>query len=344
MLLSKIVDCSFGARQFTPVLVGFCVGISICLIVTNTATVNSPCKENGRTVFNEEYSDRSDLFTIEDSKDSKSYQDNVEDLSDYEPRINLLGKPHSAKKEPISFIRPRFFSTELGIKEKCFVAVLSSIKQISTIGLAVNKTLAHHVNRLAFFVEVAQGDKLDIKTLPIVGFKDSQQGLLTLHTLKYLADKLTAAYSFFFFIKDTTFVDGRKLDKLVKHISVSEHVYMGLPGSDPTSNPSVCSLESGILLSGSVLQAVSPFLESCTDEFAFNSEDDKIGLCIYKALNLTCQSQVQVFQPLINSSYPLLFFSVTRVTNFQHFISTSMLAMPKSWNKSGIRSQSFHAQ
>ncbi|EFX79462.1 hypothetical protein DAPPUDRAFT_52547 [Daphnia pulex] len=226
--------------------------------------------------------------------DSKIAQDeNTEDLSDYDPRINLAGKPHSAKKEPQTLIRPRYLSTELGIKEKNFVAVLSSIKQISTLGLAMNETLAHHVNRLAFFVEVVGNDKLDVKTLPIVGFKDSQQGLLTLHTLKYLADKLAVGYSYFFLIKDTTFVDGRKLDNLTKHISITENVYMGLPGTHPTSNPSVCSLDSGILISSSILLAISPLLETCTEDFAFNSDDEKIGLCIFKALNLTCQSQVQ---------------------------------------------------
>ncbi|EFX68349.1 hypothetical protein DAPPUDRAFT_260261 [Daphnia pulex] len=163
------------------------------------------------------------LFT----DDSKIAQDeNTEDLSDYDPRINLAGKPHSAKKKPQTLIRPRYLSTELGIKEKNFVAVLSSIKQISTLGLAMNKTLAHHVNRLAFFVEVVGNDKLDVKTLPIVGFKDSQQ-------------------------------------------------------------------DSGILISSSILLAISPLLETCTEDFAFNSDDEKIGLCIFKALNLTCQSQVQ---------------------------------------------------
>jgi hypothetical protein len=60
--------------------------------------------------------------------------------------------------------------------------------------------------------------------------------------LKYLADKLAVGYSYFFLIKDTTYVDGRKLDNLTKHISITENVYMGLPGTHPTSNPSVCSL------------------------------------------------------------------------------------------------------
>lgn len=140
-------------------------------------------------------------------------------------------------------IRPRYYSTELGIKERSFVAVLSSIKQISTLGLAINQTLAHHVNRLAFFVDVNQKEeKLDVKNLQIVGFKDSQQGLLTLHTLKYLADKLAVGFSYFFFIRDTTYVDGRKLDRLIKNLSIFEHVYMGLPGTEPTDIPSICSL------------------------------------------------------------------------------------------------------
>lgn len=287
----RMVDRLFCCRPFTPILIGICVGVTISLIVTNVRIENN-CLEN-ISVLRDSF-DRSHNIDSVFTEDSKNLQEeNTEDLSDYDPRINLAGKPHSAKKEPQTLIRPRYLSTELGIKEKNFVAVLSSIKQIPSLGLAINETLAHHVSRLAFFVEVAGTDKLDVKTLPIVGFKDSQQGLLTLHTLKYLADKLAVGYSYFFFIKDTTYVDGRKLDNLTKHISITENVYMGLPGTHPTSNPSVCSLDSGILISSSVLLAISPLLETCTEEFAFNSDDEKIGLCIFKALNLTCQSQLQ---------------------------------------------------
>ncbi|XP_046651600.1 chondroitin sulfate glucuronyltransferase-like [Daphnia pulicaria] len=292
MLSLRMVDRLLACRPFTPVLIGICVGISISLIVTNAGN-DSGCMEKSSAFFGDIF-DKSHSVESLFTDDSKIAQDeNTEDLSDYDPRINLAGKPHSAKKEPQTLIRPRYLSTELGIKEKNFVAVLSSIKQIPTLGLAINETLAHHVNRLAFFVEVVGNDKLDVKTLPIVGFKDSQQGLLTLHTLKYLADKLAVGYSYFFLIKDTTYVDGRKLDNLTKHISITENVYMGLPGTHPTSNPSVCSLDSGILISSSVLLAISPLLETCTEDFAFNSDDEKIGLCIFKALNLTCQSQVQ---------------------------------------------------
>jgi len=241
MLSLRMVDRLIACRSFTPILIGICVGISISLIVTNAGN-DSGCTEKSSVFFGDIF-DKSHSIESLFTDDNKVAQDeNTEDLSDYDPRINLAGKPHSAKKEPQTLIRPRYLSTELGIKEKNFVAVLSSIKQIPTLGLAINETLAHHVNRLAFFVEVVGNDKLDVKTLPIVGFKDSQQGLLTLHTLKYLADKLAVGYSYFFLIKDTTYVDGRKLDNLTKHISITENVYMGLPGTHPTSNPFVCSL------------------------------------------------------------------------------------------------------
>ena len=243
MLLSKIVDFSIGSKQYMPLFVGFCVGISLCLIFTNNSVINETCNSsNTQPLFS--YALEKDSFLPSNVIPMDVQENYPEDSNDYDPRINLDGKPHSAKKEPHILVRPRYYSTELGIKERSFVAVLSSIKQISSLGLAINQTLAHHVNRLAFFVDVAHNkeEKLDVKALQIVGFKDSQQGLLTLHTLKYLADKLAVGYSYFFFIRDTTYVDGRKLDRLVKNLSITEHVYMGTPGTGPTDIPSICSL------------------------------------------------------------------------------------------------------
>lgn len=312
-----MVEFSVSVRQKIPLFIGMCVGISISLSLSNVSVVEEfkLCQDETSSLPIEatdvfEGSARDTLNVPEEN----AIIENYEDLSDYEPRINLAGKPHSAKKEPHAFNRPRYYSTELGIKEKIFVAVLSSISKIPSLGLAINQTLTHHVNRLAFFVETNQNEKLDLKTLPVIGFKDSQQGLLTLHTLKYLADKLAQGYSYFFLMKDTTYVNGRMLDRLVKHISKKEDVYMGTVAGETTTNPSVCSLgitlyskmhkslfykyniniDSGILMSSLVLQAVSPLLESCNDDYTFNSDDEKIGLCINRALKLNCQTTLQV--------------------------------------------------
>lgn len=246
MLLSRMVEFSICCRQYTPLLVGLCVGISISLFFSSASVRGNGCQRedaSALTASNAAYNGNGmDLPIQANDANNKIYQDVEDDSSDYEPRINLAGKPHSAKKEPRTFVRPRYYSTELGIREKIFVAVLSSIKQIPSLGLAINATLSHHVNRLAFFVEVSPTDKLDIKTLPVVGFKDSQQGLLTLHTLKYLSDKLAQGYNYFFIVKDSTFVNGRILKKLMDHVSVNEDVYMGVVGNEPTSNPTVCAL------------------------------------------------------------------------------------------------------
>lgn len=240
MLLSRMTEFFMSCRQNTPLFMGLLLGISLTVLLSNYH-VDKDCRPSSHPTNN--FLDGNALDPFPSTEDSKRNSlENDDDSSDYEPRINLAGKPHSAKKAPQPFVRPRYYSTELGIKEKIFVAVLTSIKQIPSLGLVINSTLTHHVSRLAFFVEVSQNDKLDIKTLPIVGFKDSQQGLLTLHTLKYLADKLAQGYNYFFLMKDTTFVNGRKLSSLVKHISVSGDVYMGAIGNEPTLNPNVCSL------------------------------------------------------------------------------------------------------
>lgn len=112
----RMVDRLFCCRPFTPILIGICVGVTISLIVTNVRIENN-CLEN-ISVLRDSF-DRSHNIDSIFTEDSKNLQEeNTEDLSDYDPRINLAGKPHSAKKEPQTLIRPRYLSTELGIKEK----------------------------------------------------------------------------------------------------------------------------------------------------------------------------------------------------------------------------------
>ena len=225
-------------RQFLPILAGLLIGIIVSVVLSPSE--ENGCQKNSFHPFSDIIDQGNQPVDSVRTYSIKNLQENIEDLSEYEPRINLEGKPHTAKKEPQTFVRPRYFSTELGIKDKSFVAVLSSVNKISTLGVALNKTLADQVNHMAFFVEIAENEKLDVKSLPIVGFKDSQQGLLTLHTLKYLAEKLADTYSFIFLIKDTTYVNGKKFVDIVNHISVTEDVYMGSTTNDLASSPSIC--------------------------------------------------------------------------------------------------------
>jgi chondroitin polymerizing factor len=152
MSLARALHRSLFNRQHLPLLAGICVGIVLSLMTAPVA--NDGCRRDNRIAADPGWGGQViDRSVLQPSAGAPSIavkagtQKVEEDYSDYEPRINLAGKPQSAKKEPQALIRPRYFSTELGIKEKCFVAILSSLKQIPTLGLAINKTIAHHINR-----------------------------------------------------------------------------------------------------------------------------------------------------------------------------------------------------
>ena len=142
----------------------------------------------------------------------------VDAEDDYEPRINLKGKPKKPVKEPQKVVRPRYASTELGIREKLFVAVLSSRESISNLGVAVNKTLSPYVSKLVFFMN-SRGAPLP-NGLSIVSFTDDRNILKPFHMFKYLAEHYLESYDWFYVVPDNTYVRGEKLFDLVSHISI----------------------------------------------------------------------------------------------------------------------------
>lgn len=149
---------------------------------------------------------------------------------EYEPRINLAGKPQRARKVPQNLIRPRYYSTELGIRERLFVGVLTSENTVRSLAVAINKTSSHLVDKIMFFMDAGGAEKANVITLKlpgIVGFVDAQPHLKPFHMLKYLTDNFLEEYDFFFLTKDTSYVDADVLSSLVKSISVSVEVHAG---------------------------------------------------------------------------------------------------------------------
>ena len=80
-----------------PLFVGFCVGISLCLIVTNNSVINENCIQSNTPLFSHVL--EKDSFLPSDIIPIEPQDNYAEDSNDYEPRINLDGKPHSAKKQ-----------------------------------------------------------------------------------------------------------------------------------------------------------------------------------------------------------------------------------------------------
>lgn len=119
---------------------------------------------------------------------ARSSDDSSNDF--FEPQLNLNSKPNFAKKQmKTNFVRPRYFSTELGIREKLFIGVLTSQQNIESLATAFNKTAAHLTNRIKYFM-AASNIKTNFKLKNIVGFTDNREKMFIFHVFKYIAGEL----------------------------------------------------------------------------------------------------------------------------------------------------------
>lgn len=174
-------------------------------------------------------------------QDGENYAGN--DFYLHEPKI-IRDDLGNGKK----FVRPRFASTELGIREKLFVGVLSTSNTINSFGVALNKTFAHYVTKTQFFTNGKTG--LSPPGMHIIYFPDQDVKMLPIHALKYVKEHYQNTFDYYLFITDRTYIRGEKLYELVSHISVSEEVHMGASYSNHgNQDTGSCSLEGGIILS-----------------------------------------------------------------------------------------------
>ncbi|KAK3109040.1 hypothetical protein FSP39_021723 [Pinctada imbricata] len=192
--------------------------------------------------------------------------------------------PNKLVDESKKLVRPRFASTELGIREKLFVAVLTSSPGFNSYALAVNKTGAHHVTKMMFFSSAKPNNPSP--GMPYVSFPDKDSKNLPIHTLKYIAEHYSNAYDYYMFITDRTYIRAEKIYELVSHISISEEVHMGVPD---TTDSGICTLEGGVILSQSVIRQVISDLEWCLIN-AKTRHSDTLGQCVYHASLLPCNA------------------------------------------------------
>lgn len=270
------------SRQSSSLIIGLCIGIALSLI--RTPFIGDDCDKSLSP----------DLFSGErlgKLRDLRS--DGMSNYDDYEPRLVLdnynkevVMKPSKSEK----LLRPRYYTTELGIRDKLLVAVLSSRKSIGSFGIALNKTLNHHVDKLIFFIDGIGSKKLGLN-IPIVGFKDEKPLIKVFRVLSYLHENYLNEFDYFFVVSDHTYIHGRKLYKMVQRISISENVHMGMLMDNPESL--YCSIDSGIVLSHSVLKAVGAKLSWCTRNTYSEADTDNLGRCILHATDKPCVSSLQ---------------------------------------------------
>lgn len=229
-------------RSNVYLIIGICLGLTLSVLF---APINfEECQEAAhspeRTTW---YGVTSDRSTTDD---------------EYEPKINVEGKPRRAQKTPKIFVRPRYYSTELGIREKLFVGVITSREYLHSRGVAVNKTLAHLVDKIRYFISVPEGAKPNVTLPGIVGFTDTRGILKPFHVMKYITDNYLEDYDYYFITKDTSYINGRRLVELVEKISVSQDFYLG----SNVAEESYCSLGEIIFLQFIILPFNYLFLQS----------------------------------------------------------------------------------
>ncbi|XP_031631958.1 chondroitin sulfate glucuronyltransferase [Contarinia nasturtii] len=245
---------------------------------------------------------------------------------DFEPRLNLVNKPMTAKKTAKNIIRPRYYSSELGIREKLFIGVLTNQRHINSLATAFNRTTAHHVDKIKYFINAADNVRTNFKLKNIVGFTDVRDHLKPFHILKYIADNYLDDYDFFLLATDTTYVNARRLLKQLNHISISFDVYIGhkrdasdIVDSDEHSRMmekerDYCDLNAGIILSSSLIRKIRSNLDWCVRNAATNSDSLNIGRCIkYSSKISGCQ---QSFQGIQFPNYRLHTYKLYRDLHF----------------------------
>lgn len=185
------------------------------------------------------------------------------------------------------FVRPRFASTELGIREKLFVGVLSTPHTVNSFGMALNKTFAHYVTKTVFFTNGKSG--LPPPGMQVISFPDQDNKKLPIHALKYIKEHYASTFDYYLFITDRTYIRGEKLYELVGHISISEEVHMGaiLHRGDQGD---MCTLDGGVILSQNVLSKVYPKIDSC---FLKSEQNPSLAFeaCILQTANSKCSEK-----------------------------------------------------
>ncbi|GAB0088691.1 Hexosyltransferase [Sergentomyia squamirostris] len=237
---------------------------------------------------------------------------------DFEPQLNFAQKPMSAKKATKNIVRPRYYSSELGIREKLFIGVMSAQNEIDTLATASNKTVAHLVNKIKFFIN-ADNVKSNFKLKNIVGFTDTREHLRPFHILKYIADNYLDDYDYFFLVPDTTYIDARSLREKLSHISISFDIYLGTKmhaeDVESESDANYCDLDAGIILSSSVIHKIRANLDWCVRNAATQLHSLNIGRCVKYSTKIDqCQP---AWQGIKYSSYKL---STQRIYRDFHFL------------------------
>ncbi|XP_072539818.1 chondroitin sulfate synthase 2 [Salminus brasiliensis] len=207
---------------------------------------------------------------------------------DFEPRIVPYNKP-AQQGPPKKVFRAKYASTELGIHERLFVAVMTSKNSLSTLAVAANRTLNHHLDGRLIFFTGTRNRKVP-HGMFVVAHGEERPVPSMFQTLRYLFEHHVTEYDWFYFLQDDTYTQPDRLKTLVDHLSMNHKLYMGRPGEfiGGEVQGRYCQGGSGFLLSRALLLKLQPFLEQCRTDIVSVRPDEWLGRCIIDYAGSSC--------------------------------------------------------
>jgi len=219
-------------------------------------------------------------------------------------------------------LRPFYIASELGKREKLLVGILTSEDHLDSLVLAINNTWTPELPRVIFFIPYSRDAEFHDKYTKVLGIPvvqldvDSEDDTapklkLQFKMLKHMYEHYINNYEWFMRVEDTTYVKSDKLLEFINSINSSQMAYIGRPvavsfttqeyfhttrteGNDLYNQEKYCSGKSGVIISRTALLGLAPSLDNCVDEALTDSDDEELGRCFYKTLNLQCTWGYQV--------------------------------------------------
>nr|XP_023663158.1 chondroitin sulfate glucuronyltransferase-like [Paramormyrops kingsleyae] len=270
-------------RPAFPLILGLSLGCSLSLLMLswNQEDPEEPCNNelaNGGLVPGRLKGDS---------------QSNYRDLAneDFQPRVIPYQRDPSKPHRKV--LRTRYIHTELGIRERLLVGVLTSRATLNTLAVAVNRTVAHHAHRTFFFTGL-RGAKLP-HGMTVVAHGDDRPVWLMYETVRHLHQHYGTDYDWFYLAQDDTYTHAERLAELVGHLSAGQDLYMGRPeefiGGEERAR--YCHGGYGYLLSRSLLARLQPHLDTCRNDILSVRPDEWLGRCIIDYLGLNCVEELQ---------------------------------------------------
>lgn len=278
-------------RPIGPVIIGISLGFTLSLLSVNW--VDESCLIDGKTIGEVSLTQDGNLKGAR-KPNSISTSNDVDPEEDFDPRI-VPYKPVQ-QSSPKKLFRAKYISTELGIRERLFVGVMTSKNTINTLGVAVNRTISHHLDSVVFFTGTRN------RKVPhgmfIVTHGDERLIWNMFQTIKYILEHYINEYDWFYFVQDDTYTEADRIKDLVGHLSMNKELYMGSPeefiGGEMEGR--YCYGGFGYLLSRTLLLRLRPYLENCRNDILSARPDEWLGRCIIDYASTNCVDEHEGLQ------------------------------------------------